>query len=145
MSLGIGRRPRKQAAGSFVAVTATIINLSRSCWKMASIVLRSSRYALQTSIRRPECHWPMGNSIRRIATTAPSGDASNLPLAGIKVLDMTRVLAGVRRKSRDKNLQLTSASHTAHKSSEILGTRLYGPTSEVGKPHTCIDYCSEQM
>jgi succinate--hydroxymethylglutarate CoA-transferase len=33
--------------------------------------------------------------MRRLATAAAaSGDASNLPLAGIKVLDMTRVLAG---------------------------------------------------
>jgi crotonobetainyl-CoA:carnitine CoA-transferase CaiB-like acyl-CoA transferase len=30
-----------------------------------------------------------------LATAAGSGNAANLPLAGIKVLDMTRVLAGV--------------------------------------------------
>lgn len=38
----------------------------------------------------------MNWSLRKLATTAAaSGDAANLPLAGIKVLDMTRVLAGV--------------------------------------------------
>ncbi|KAL1641852.1 hypothetical protein SLS61_009959 [Didymella pomorum] len=37
----------------------------------------------------------MNWSLRKLATAAAaSGDASNLPLAGIKVLDMTRVLAG---------------------------------------------------
>lgn len=39
----------------------------------------------------------MNWSLRKLATVAAAnGDASNLPLAGIKVLDMTRVLAGVR-------------------------------------------------
>ena len=33
--------------------------------------------------------------VRRFATAAAGQDASNLPLAGVKVLDMTRVLAGV--------------------------------------------------
>ncbi|KAH7088518.1 caib/baif family protein-like protein [Paraphoma chrysanthemicola] len=61
---------------------------------MATLSMRSSRHALWTSLRRSECHWPRSTSVRRIATTTPSGDAANLPLAGIKVLDMTRVLAG---------------------------------------------------
>ncbi|KAF2025254.1 caib/baif family protein-like protein [Setomelanomma holmii] len=61
---------------------------------MAKLILRSSRFALQTTSRLSRFHWSRSNSVRRIATTAPSGDASNLPLAGIKVLDMTRVLAG---------------------------------------------------
>jgi succinate--hydroxymethylglutarate CoA-transferase len=58
-------------------------------------MLRSSRRALLSSGFRPQFN--RRNVIsRNIATTqTASGDASNLPLAGIKVLDMTRVLAGV--------------------------------------------------
>lgn len=38
----------------------------------------------------------MNWSLRKLATAAAAnGDGANLPLAGIKVLDMTRVLAGV--------------------------------------------------
>jgi len=49
----------------------------------------------------------MNWSLRKLATAAAAGgDASNLPLAGIKVLDMTRVLAGVRNSSN--LLQLNS-------------------------------------
>jgi hypothetical protein len=58
-------------------------------------MLRGSRRALSFP-----CYRPQSNSrkivSRNIATTqTASGDVSNLPLAGIKVLDMTRVLAGV--------------------------------------------------
>jgi succinate--hydroxymethylglutarate CoA-transferase len=59
------------------------------------MMLRSSRRFLAAPSISSQCHW---RSIARrgIATTpTASGDASNLPLAGIKVLDMTRVLAGV--------------------------------------------------
>lgn len=66
----------------------------------------------------------MNWSLRKLATAAAaSGDASNLPLAGIKVLDMTRVLAGVRtNESHGYRARLANfTSHTAHKSLEILG------------------------
>lgn len=82
----------------------------------------------------------MNWDLRRLATAAAaSADASNLPLAGIKVLDMTRVLAGVCFEAHvlAKTLSLTLHSHTAHKFLEILGTpecTQYKPTTEVGKP-----------
>ncbi|KAF2019599.1 caib/baif family protein-like protein [Aaosphaeria arxii CBS 175.79] len=57
------------------------------------MAFRHSRRIAQSSLQLfqrncfPQCS-------RRFASAAASGDASNLPLAGIKVLDMTRVLAG---------------------------------------------------
>jgi hypothetical protein len=61
---------------------------------MMNVMLRSSRRWLTASRFDSQCHWRIAR--RGIATTpAASGDATNLPLAGIKVLDMTRVLAGV--------------------------------------------------
>ncbi|KAH3907548.1 hypothetical protein HBI56_159750 [Parastagonospora nodorum] len=60
---------------------------------MMNVMLRSSRRWLTASRFDSQCHWRIAR--RGIATTpAASGDATNLPLAGIKVLDMTRVLAG---------------------------------------------------
>ncbi|KAL8684874.1 MAG: hypothetical protein Q9218_008093 [Villophora microphyllina] len=60
--------------------------------------------------------------VRRLATTAP--DTSTLPLAGIRVLDMTRVLAGVRAKRRDSQF--------------VLGTMLTGVLAvlhpDTGRP-----------
>jgi len=46
-------------------------------------------------IRRSLCTTKALPHFRHIATTSTSQDAANLPLAGIRVLDMTRVLAGV--------------------------------------------------
>jgi hypothetical protein len=64
---------------------------------MANFVLRSSRRAILSPGFRPQFN--QRNVIpRNIATIqTASGDAANLPLAEIKVLDMTRVLAGVSR------------------------------------------------
>ncbi|PSN66933.1 CAIB/BAIF family protein [Corynespora cassiicola Philippines] len=61
---------------------------------MASLLFRPSRQLLsaRTFVSRP--NWPLCSSRRRLATAAAGGDAASLPLAGIKVLDMTRVLAG---------------------------------------------------
>ena len=50
---------------------------------------------MQAGLRFPRLNWPTPSHIRRFVTEATTADASNLPLAGIKVLDMTRVLAGV--------------------------------------------------
>lgn len=54
--------------------------------------LRPIRHVLSSSrfITTPQCQ-----RIRRGFASATTTDAANLPLAGIKVLDMTRVLAGV--------------------------------------------------
>ncbi|EUC50322.1 hypothetical protein COCMIDRAFT_82162 [Bipolaris oryzae ATCC 44560] len=61
---------------------------------MIGSVVRSSRYAFQkvSPIRR--LSWTRSSHVRRLATAAASRDGSDLPLAGIKILDMTRVLAG---------------------------------------------------
>ncbi|KAF2735076.1 caib/baif family protein-like protein [Polyplosphaeria fusca] len=61
---------------------------------MSKVALGRSRSALQALLRPSRCHWPIVRVIRGIATATSGGDASTLPLAGIKVLDMTRVLAG---------------------------------------------------
>lgn len=58
------------------------------------------------------------HSIQRrwLATPIGAADAATLPLAGIKVLDMTRVLAGVRFHAKSyQNNRLVSNSHTRHK------------------------------
>ncbi|KAF1837337.1 caib/baif family protein-like protein [Decorospora gaudefroyi] len=61
---------------------------------MENHLLRGSRCTLGRALRLPIVNWSRRCPVRRLATEAASGDASNLPLAGIKVLDMTRVLAG---------------------------------------------------
>ena len=60
---------------------------------MASFAVRNSKRVLQAGWRFPRFNWITPSYVRRLATEAT--DASNLPLVGIKVLDMTRVLAGV--------------------------------------------------
>lgn len=63
-------------------------------------------------------------TLTRRRCLATSTDTSTLPLAGFKVLDMTRVLAGVRRffPLQDCSYALTSTSLIAHRYLEILGT-----------------------
>lgn len=65
---------------------------------MARRVLAGARPLLQCSARTTAARPAMNWSLRKLTTAAAAGgaDAANLPLAGIKVLDMTRVLAGVR-------------------------------------------------
>jgi hypothetical protein len=67
---------------------------------MIGTILRSSRCAILKVSPIPRSGWAGPSHVRRLATAAASGDASNLPLAGIKVLDMTRVLAGVSFEPR---------------------------------------------
>lgn len=98
-------------------------------------MLRSSRRWLTASRLDSQCHWRIAR--RGIATNpAASGDATNLPLAGIKVLDMTRVLAGVSETLTDGMVVADFYdSHIVLKYWEISGTRQatrYGPTFEVG-------------
>lgn len=63
---------------------------------MSRAAFRGLRPSLQCTSRSAAHYNTMNWSLRKLATTAAaSGDAANLPLAGIKVLDMTRVLAGV--------------------------------------------------
>ncbi|EFQ85162.1 hypothetical protein PTT_19934 [Pyrenophora teres f. teres 0-1] len=59
---------------------------------MASFAVRNSKCVLKTGLRFPRLNWATPSHVRQLATAATN--ASNLPLAGIKVLDMTRVLAG---------------------------------------------------
>jgi hypothetical protein len=64
---------------------------------MSRFVFAGPRPLLQCAARKTASRHTMNWPLRKLATAAAaSGDASNLPLAGIKVLDMTRVLAGVR-------------------------------------------------
>ena len=58
-------------------------------------LMRASKRVFLGSLGSRRLNWPALPSRRRL-TTAAQGDAASLPLAGIKVLDMTRVLAGVR-------------------------------------------------
>jgi hypothetical protein len=96
---------------------------------MASPILRGSRYALASPVLALQRN-PRNVLKRCIATTTPaSGDASNLPLAGIKVLDMTRVLAGV---------SITGAFglFKAHNSKAILHSNIGRPWVRDGQPCT---------
>lgn len=61
---------------------------------LLDMLFRFSRCIPQTSLSCLKPNWTSPFPRRHFATTTPS-DASSLPLAGIKVLDMTRVLAGV--------------------------------------------------
>jgi hypothetical protein len=62
---------------------------------MVGLLPRTLRQAIQASPRYYGPHWQHHARRRPLTTTAATGDAASLPLAGIKVLDMTRVLAGV--------------------------------------------------
>lgn len=80
--------------GTIAGTPSCIVYLSLV---MSRFVLSGARPLLQCSSRKMASCNAMNWSLRKLTTaTAASGDASNLPLAGIKVLDMTRVLAGVR-------------------------------------------------
>ena len=84
------------------------MSLQRSCRLLSQrAVFQSARQSLLT---RP-----------RYMSTAPgTTDTSTLPLAGIKVLDMTRVLAGVRTTVfQNLNPSLMTCSHIALKYLEI--------------------------
>ena len=52
---------------------------------------------------------------------ATAAESPILPLSGIRVLDMTRVLAGVCLDVLDGNTHLTLSSHTVRKFWETLG------------------------
>ena len=61
-----------------------------------NIEMMSSGYALlRHGTRRGYRAAGALSRVRYVATSSTSQDAANLPLAGIRVLDMTRVLAGV--------------------------------------------------
>lgn len=95
---------------------------------------RQFRMSLQRPLQRVLCvakRVPLGNgsihSRSRCFATA-TADSGTLPLAGIRVLDMTRVLAGVscmiQLPSSDSDANMTwIASPTVRKFSETLGMR----------------------
>jgi hypothetical protein len=97
-SLGIWRaRDGSRPRGAFVVIHCRDFHLiTNFFYMMANFVLRSSRRMFTSRILTSPCNRLSITTRRGIASTeAAGGDASNLPLAGIKVLDMTRVLAGV--------------------------------------------------
>ncbi|KAF2204796.1 caib/baif family protein-like protein [Delitschia confertaspora ATCC 74209] len=61
---------------------------------MTQIVLRPLRRVARASWRPTRANWVPESSRKQFASTAAGADVANLPLAGIRVLDMTRVLAG---------------------------------------------------
>ena len=78
--------------------------------------------ALQSVTLRPRLRVALNgstNSAHRSLATTP--DSPTLPLSGIRVLDMTRVLAGVCRSSASANTDLTLSSRTVRKFWETLG------------------------
>lgn len=129
-----GSRPRP-VWGTVACSSKQVCTCTQSLQNMASLMLRGSKRFLAPQCLNTPC---LRRSITRryIATTpASSGEASSLPLAGIKVLDMTRVLAGVSYgASRYMRCNSHSYSRTARKYWEILGTHwatLYEPTSRL--------------
>lgn len=94
MSLGLGAGLELSRGELCLRHWNTPLILSCFLSNMANNALRSSRLALRLSPFGLQCNW-RSIARRTIATKLASGDESNLPLAGIKVLDMTRVLAGV--------------------------------------------------
>lgn len=65
----------------------TLDTLSHTFLNMASLRFSLSRSCLKLQQHR--------HSFRGLSSTVTAQDAANLPLTGIRVLDMTRVLAGV--------------------------------------------------
>jgi len=67
--------------------------------------------------------------LRRYAgTTSTSQDAANLPLAGFRVLDMTRVLAGVSRMTTQED---EANMHSQPYATQMLGDLGYAMNSPV--------------
>lgn len=70
-------------------------------------------------------NWQAEVFCRPLSTSpAASADAASLPLAGIKVLDMTRVLAGVSQFTFNHGVDLTAPSLIARRFWVTLGERL---------------------
>jgi hypothetical protein len=118
--VGASREPRnwssgrKQTAKSFKPRHFdTCLNANTLFRKMANLILRSAKRVPASLFRGSQS--PFASITRRNIATAPtaSGDASSLPLAGIKVLDMTRVLAGV-------GIMFPSDMHSAYNNKAIL-------------------------
>lgn len=65
---------------------------------MKSFIPSVSRRVVSIPIQKQRSNWLRNGLKRRLATAASNSKAASLPLAGIKVLDMTRVLAGVREE-----------------------------------------------
>jgi len=93
---------------------------------MASFAVRNSRRVWQAGLRFPRLNWITLSHVRRLATEAT--DASNLPLVGIKVLDMTRVLAGV---SHILTIVLIKSDRGKPYCTQILGDLGYGMEGPV--------------
>lgn len=109
---------------------------------MAGLMLKGSRRVLTSQHSNSPCLWRSITRRNIASTPTTSGEASSLPLSGIKVLDMTRVLAGVSSEfSQLVDRYSYSCSRTARKYWETLGTQratLYEPTAKLDvKEPTC--------
>jgi hypothetical protein len=111
---------------TFVIASTMLPRATTKNSTMASLIWRGSRHVL-----RSPCFVSRTQHFRRtIASTAATGDASNLPLAGIKVLDMTRVLAGV-----SGNIHIESNETDSHRA--ILYSNI--GRSRVREGQSCMD------
>jgi hypothetical protein len=136
MSLGVGDGARILACPEAIVVTnhRDINDLIHPTCKMTGIILRSSTRAFQASVRNSASNSFQRHARRMLATAAGSGNAANLPLAGIKVLDMTRVLAGVCEKV------LFCSSYTDTDKpycTQILGDLGYSPVCPRPRSASC--------
>lgn len=79
----------------------------KQVWEIACLVMSVSR-TFRLLSRRAISHNARSSmaSRRRSFATPSNAEAAGLPLAGIKVLDMTRVLAGVRESFLDWSLSV---------------------------------------
>jgi len=84
------------------------------------MVLQHTFRSLRQTALRDTRPWTLQ---RRCLATPAAGaaDTAVLPLAGVKVLDMTRVLAGVRISTSKHEIDTDMLSHTAHRFSVTLG------------------------
>lgn len=94
LAVSLGSEELEHSRGEMQPVAATLAGFI-SALTTKNMMLRSSGTVLRSLVNRSQCNWPQACFRCGIATTAARVDASSLPLAGIKVLDMTRVLAGV--------------------------------------------------
>jgi hypothetical protein len=92
------------------------------------MALAKGSFRLQQQLGRCQLSWlrvPSRLVYRQIDTRHYSSGQEHLPLAGVRVLDMTRVLAGVRyvqpHLTRFTSMLTGTASHTAPKFWAILG------------------------
>lgn len=136
LHMSLGHRTVRVSVGSLglswsPSVSSTLTWSYIHCAAMSYSMFRSSRCVLRSLPKKSSSYDTMNWSLRKLATAAAaSGDTSNLPLAGIKVLDMTRVLAGVSSRNQLTAVFTLLTTHQPY-CTQILGDLGYATLSSM--------------